>query len=103
VILTAAAGAVAAAGLLLMAQGARREAAGRLDEARGLGRQGGFVAAAGAVAVAAISPMSWSSAFAVASGAIALLGGLAGKPRPAWWIAAIALGLAGLGYTFRPP
>ena len=88
-----------------MAWGARRESQGRLDEARRLGRRGGFVASAGALALVAASPGLASSALALLGGAIALLGGLAGKPRPAWWIAALALALASVlrCYTSGPP
>ena len=102
-IAAAASGALAAFGVLLMARGARREARGRLEDARRLGRRGGFLALAGALGLGFASPTLWSLALALAAGVVALLGGLSGKPRPAWWIAAIALGLAGLGYTSRPP
>ncbi len=99
-IASAVSAAVAATGLYVMATGARREAAGRLEEARRLGRLGGFVAVTGAVGLAVAA-----TPFALLGGAIALLGGLSGKPRPAWWIAAAALAGALVipCYTSGPP
>ena len=77
--------AIAVAGLALMARGAHLESRGRLDEARRFGRLGGFVALAGSILCAVAVPL------ALASGVVALLGGLSGKPRPSWWVAALLL------------
>ena len=99
----ASAAALASTGLILMARGGGHESRGRLDDARRLGRRGGFLAFAGCILLGALSPSIPVAAPAVTGGTIALLGGLAGKPRPSWWIAALALGLAGLGYTSGPP
>ncbi|HJQ98772.1 MAG TPA: hypothetical protein VJ826_10700 [Candidatus Polarisedimenticolaceae bacterium] len=83
-----AASAIEIAGLAVMARGAHLESRGRLDEARRLGRLGGFVALAGSLLCAAVAPL------ALASGVVALLGGLSGKPRPSWWVAALLLACA---------
>ena len=92
--------AVVATGLYVMAKGAGREAAGHLDASRRLGRLGGFVVVTGAFGLAVSG-----TPLALWGGAIALLGGLSGKPRPAWWIAAVSLAgaLTLPCYTSGPP
>ena len=85
---------VAAIGLAVMARGARLEASGLLDASRRLGRRGGFLAFAGAVALAAGSLSIGVALPALTCGAVALLGGLAGKPRPSWWVAAALAAIA---------
>ena len=94
-------GAIAAIGLALMARGARCEAAGRLDDARWIGRRGGFLAALGSALLAMGSALP-VAAPALACGAVALLGGLSGKPRPAVWFAsAFLLGSFGAALWLR--
>ena len=92
--LSLAAAAIEVAGLAVMARGARRESQGRLEEARRLGRLGGFLALSGSVVFAAVAASIAAACVASASGAIALLGGLSGKPRPSWWVAAAVAAVA---------
>ncbi len=95
--------------LVLVAGGLERR--GELRAARRLARTGGFTSAVGAAVQAASVPfLAWTAASAVplgasvlaalASGLVALLAGLAGKPRPSGsfaallWIASLVLYLA---------
>ena len=85
-------------GLILRA--GRLEAEGRLVEARRGARQGGFLAALGALfgAASAFALPARQGAVAgilLASGFAALLAGLSGKPRPTGW-AALGLLIAGV-------
>lgn len=92
--------------LLLLAAG-RRYVRGRLDAARRLGRQAGWLLLAGdgclaffaaAAALVGPAPAAWAvpagALLLGAAGVVGLLGGLSGKPRPADGFAA-ALHVAG--------
>jgi hypothetical protein len=90
--------------LLILAMGSgmvvragRLEAEGRLVEARRVARNGGFLAALGALVAAAGAGALPEAAGAarglvaglmIAAGFAALLAGLSGKPRPTGWAAA---------------
>ena len=105
--------------LLLLAMGCglilragRLEAGGQLAEAKRAARQGGFLAALGAlVAAAGAAAMPPSAGAArglvaglfLASGFAALLAGLAGKPRPTGWaaMALLAAGVVVAAYAVR--
>ena len=76
------------------------ERRGDLRGARRLARRGGFIAATGAAAQAASAlflpgaagsalPLAASAGAALASGFVALLAGLSGKPRPSGFLAAL--------------
>lgn len=87
----------------MVVQAGRLEAEGRLVEARRVARNGGFLAALGALVAAAGAgalpeaagvPRGAVAGLMLASGFAALLAGLSGKPRPTGWAAA-ALMVAG--------
>jgi hypothetical protein len=80
-------------GMILRA--GRLEANGSLVEARRAARNGGFLAALGALAAAAGIARGVVAGLMLASGFAALLAGLSGKPRPTGW-AVMALLLAGV-------
>ena len=88
------AAAVQVVGLAVMARGASLESAGRLEDARRLARLGGGVALSGSIAYAACGASIAAACVAIGSGTIALLGGLSGKPRPSWWVAAAVAAVA---------
>ena len=79
---------VAATGFLIILLAGRREARGKLQEARRLARLGGWPALAGALSVALLSSALPALLLAFA-GFAGLLAGLSGKPRPTGQIAAI--------------
>jgi hypothetical protein len=81
-------------GLGVMARGASYESAGDLENSRRLARLGGYVALAGSIAFAAAAGSIAPACVAIASGAIAVLGGLSGKPRPSWWVATAVMTIA---------
>lgn len=89
------------AGCLVMIQGGFQESRGKLASARRLGRLGGRTGLLGAAAallllafdlflgVNPVGPTRITAAVLLAcAGSTALLGGLAGKPRPSGWFAA---------------
>lgn len=93
---------VGTTGCLLLLAAGRHYVRGRLDPARRLGRRAGWLLlggdallgllAAGAALGRAAAP-SWTglagAALLLAAGAVGLLGGLSGKPRPADGFAAL--------------
>ena len=91
-------GAASAAGSFGLLAAGRLERAGRVRPARGLAREAGRYAAAGAVATLALPPLAGAGgaialgvgAAALLQGSAALLGALSGKPRPAGAVAAAA-------------
>jgi hypothetical protein len=79
---------VAATGFSIILLAGRREARGKLREARRLARLGGWPALAGALSLALLSSVLPALLLAP-SGFAGLLAGLSGKPRPTGQIAAI--------------
>ena len=91
---------VLALGIATLIRAGRLEASGRLVEARRTARTAGWLGAIGATVAAAGAMLlpAWQGAVALtmlAAGFVALLAGLAGKPRPTCW-AALGLLLAGV-------
>lgn len=52
------------------------------------------MACGGALSFAALAGSVFAALPAIAAAGIALLGGFSGKPRPSWWVAAIAWAVA---------
>jgi hypothetical protein len=100
------------AGCLLLLAAGRRYVRGRLEPARRLGRRAGWILLAGdgllgllaaGAALGRPPAPSWTglagAVLLLAAGAVGLLGGLSGKPRPADGFAAL-LHAAGAGCLF---